>query len=155
MTDTQTLLDAVLALCPEAVLRENADRPALTVPPEALHGLLARLRNDPDFRFRILLSHTAVDWMEKGEIELLYLLASPERGLDLMVTASVPRETPQVATVSDIWPGAEWQEREVYDMFGVLYDGHPDLRRLLLDDAWVGHPLRRDYKDDYLLERPA
>jgi NADH:ubiquinone oxidoreductase subunit C len=71
------------------------------------------------------------------------------------VVTSVARDNPLVPTVMDIWPIAEWQEREVYDLFGVLYDGHPDLRRLFLEDDWVGFPLRKDYEDDFMLEPPT
>jgi NADH-quinone oxidoreductase subunit C len=71
-----------------------------------------------------------------------------------MVSVSVPRANPVAPTVSTIWEIAQWQEREVYDLFGVRYEGHPDLRRLFLDDNWQGHPLRKDYQDDDMLELP-
>ena len=71
-----------------------------------------------------------------------------------MISASVPRDNPVLPTVCGVWPIAQWQEREVYDLFGILYEGHPDLRRLFLEDDWVGFPLRKDYKDDHLLVKP-
>lgn len=58
-----------------------------------------------------------------------------------------------VATVSDLWSGAEYLEREVFDLFGIKFENHPDLRRLFLDDEWVGYPLRKDYKDSFIFER--
>jgi NADH:ubiquinone oxidoreductase subunit C len=66
----------------------------------------------------------------------------------------VPRQNPIAPSVHLLWPIAEWQEREVYDLFGVKYAGHPDLRRLFLEDDWKGFPLLKDYKDDFTLERP-
>jgi NADH-quinone oxidoreductase subunit C len=69
-----------------------------------------------------------------------------------MVSVFVGREKPVVPSVSSLWMIAEWQEREVYDLFGVLYDNHSDLRRLFLEDDWVGHPLRKDYQDDFMLD---
>ena len=63
------------------------------------------------------------------------------------------RKNPMVATVSDLWSGAEYLEREVFDLFGIKFENHPDLRRLFLDDEWVGYPLRKDYKDSFIFER--
>jgi len=65
----------------------------------------------------------------------------------------VPRDEPAIETITDLWPGANWDEREVYDLMGVEFVGHPDLRRILLPDDWVGHPLRKDYRDDYVIPR--
>ncbi len=70
------------------------------------------------------------------------------------MTCRVPRGEPVAPTVSALWPIALWQEREAFDLMGVLYDDHPDLRRLFLEDDWVGYPLRKDYKDDYMLRDP-
>ena len=152
--DGAAIVQAVLALAPGASVRDKADRPAVTVAPAALPDLLARLKADERLAFGMLLDHTAVDWIERGKIELVYQLYSLRHGHFLAVTAEVPRDEPTAPSVSGVHRVAEWQEREVYDMFGVLYEGHPDLRRLLLDDAWVGHPLRKDYRDDHMIERP-
>ena len=66
----------------------------------------------------------------------------------------MPRENPATESLSDLWPAALWQEREVYDLFGIEFEVIPDLRRILLPDDWVGHPLRKDYEDDRMIRRP-
>jgi NADH:ubiquinone oxidoreductase subunit C len=148
------LLAAVRALAPEARERAGFDRPALDVPPGDVVALLARLREGAGLAFDLLLAHTAVDRVTEGRFELLYLVSSTSEGHELWVTTRVPRERPEVDSASGVYPIAEFQEREVYDMFGVLYRGHPDLRRILLEDGWVGFPLRKDYEDAFMLAKP-
>lgn len=131
--------------------RMKADRAAVETDAAHLPALMRQLRDEPAFAFDVLLDHAAVDWIEAGEFELVYQLYSTRHGHYLMVAVFVPRAEPLVPTVSTVWPIAEWQEREVYDLFGVLYDDHPDLRRLFLEDDWVGFPLRKDYEDDFML----
>ncbi len=152
--EANELQEVVLAFASGAKVREKTDRPSLTVPAASLPDLLAKLKADERLSFDMLLDHTAVDWLERGVLELFYQLFSTRHGHTLTVSAEVPREEPVAPSVSGVHLIAEWQEREVYDMFGVLYEGHPDLRRLLLDDSWVGHPLRKDYRDDHMIERP-
>ena len=72
----------------------------------------------------------------------------------IIVRTRLPRIEPHITSVTDLWPGANWHEREVFDLFGITFDGHPDLRRLLLPDDWVGHPLRKDYEDAGMIRRP-
>ncbi len=151
--DAKTLTDAVLELPFGATAREDADRAAVNVSVENLHELLKQLKEDERFSFDMMLTHTAVDYPAEERIELVYYLYSLEHAHHLMVTCSVDRTEPIVPTVSDLWMIAEYREREVYDLFGVLYDGHPDLRRLFLEDDWEGFPLRKDYKDDFMLEK--
>lgn len=152
--DAQALLEAIAGLEPEAQPRDKSNVPAVTVPVAKLPVLMRRLREEATYAFDLLLAHTAVDWAAENRFELVYQLYSTVHGHRLMVSTSVDRSDPVVPTVSGIWPIAEWQEREVYDMFGVQYDGHPDLRRVFLEDDWVGFPLRKDYQDDHMLERP-
>ena len=152
--DEQTLIAAVSAVEPEVEARDDVNRPSVRVPLARLLPLLERLRGDAELSFDFLLAHTAVDWIEDGRFELLYVLYSTAHGHYLVVATDVPRNAPVVPTASRIWPIAEWQEREVFDLFGVQYDEHADLRRLFLEDDWKGFPLRKDYKDDYMLERP-
>lgn len=150
----ESLLSAVTAIEPLAMKREQCDKTAINVPPEALLKLMQRLHDEPALAFDMLYTHTAVDYPAENRFELVYLLASLKHGHHLTVTTSISREKPEVPTVSSIWRIAEWQEREVYDLFGILYDGHPDLRRVFLEDDWKGFPLRKDYKDDFMLEMP-
>ncbi|MBI3986043.1 MAG: NADH-quinone oxidoreductase subunit C [Lentisphaerae bacterium] len=150
----ETLLAAVLALEPGAEKRDLCDRPAVRVPTGALVAFMRRLHDEPALAFDMLCTHTASDYPAENRIELIYQLYSIPHGHALMVTTSLQRDRPEAPTVSPVWKIAEWQEREVYDLFGVLYSGHPDLRRLLLADDWQGFPLRKDYQDDFMLERP-
>ncbi len=128
-----------------------SDCPTVEVIPENLVKVLTALRDNQDFAFSMLMDHTAVDRIEDGKFELVYRLYSLTTLSMLLVSTKIPRDKPIIPTVSHLWDIAEWQEREVYDLFGVLYDNHPDLRRVFLEDDWVGFPLRKDYKDDFML----
>ena len=152
--DTEALILAVTALQAGLSRRANIDMPAVQVSAGSLLALMGALRQDERFAFDMLLDHTAIDWIEQDRIELLYNLYSTTHGHYLMVSVSVPRANPVAPTVSTLWEIAQWQEREVYDLFGVRYENHPDLRRLFLDDDWQGYPLRKDYKDEHMLELP-
>jgi len=95
---------------------------------------------------------TAVD---RGEsFVLVYRVSSRALSAAVTMKAGVPREDARVASVYEVWPAADWQEREVYDLFGIEFDGHPDLRRIFLPEGFVGHPLRRDYDDPRMIRRP-
>jgi NADH-quinone oxidoreductase subunit C len=90
---------------------------------------------------------TAVDWMRKRPLrfEVVANLLSHQHRLRLRMITSLPREEPSVPSLTPIWPGAGFAEREVFDMFGIDFDGHPDLTRILMPDDWEGHPLRKDF----------
>jgi len=150
--DRETLEQALISIEPGISRRSNADRAAVAVPAEALLGLLNRLYQDSRFAFDMLLDHTAIDRIAEGKFELVYNLYSTSIGHHLMVSCLVDRDKPVVPTVEKIWPIAHWQEREAFDLFGILYDGHSDLRRVFLEDDWQGYPLRKDYKDSDMLE---
>jgi NADH-quinone oxidoreductase subunit C len=121
----------------------------LQVGPERLHEAMEGLKT---LGFDMLGMVTAVDFGE--EFELVYRLRAREMGVAIIVRARLPRHTPRAASVTDLWPAADWHEREVYDLFGIVFEGHPDLRRILLPDDWVGHPLRKDYEDPSIIRRP-
>lgn len=97
--------------------------------------------------FEVCADVTAVDWMrERPErYEVVASLVSMQHKVRLRMITSVGREEPTVASLTPIWPGAGYAEREVYDMFGIRFDGHPDLTRILMPDDWEGFPLRKDY----------
>jgi len=153
--DRQELVQVIIEWDANAVsTRENTDRPAVQVLSARLPDLMRYARSNSALAFDVLLDHTAIDWPDQGRFELVYQLYSTVHGHYLMVSTLVNRDNPIVATVSDIWPVAHWQEREVFDMFGILYDNHPDLRRVFLDDEWKGFPLRKDYQDPDMLELP-
>jgi NADH-quinone oxidoreductase subunit C len=136
------------------VAREKCDRPTILSPASELTATLTKLRTDPALSFDMLCALTAVDWVAQQTIELFYELYSTKHRHYIGVTCKLPRDLAVAPSASSLWRIAEWQEREIYDLFGVLFENHPDLRRVLLDDDWVGFPLRKDYKDDFMLERP-
>jgi NADH-quinone oxidoreductase subunit C len=104
------------------------------------------LRDAPALRFAALAELTAVDfWPREPRFELVYILISLEHRLRLRAKIRLRGDDAHVATVSPIWPAANWLEREVWDLFGVAFDGHPDPRRLLMPEDWEGYPLRKDY----------
>jgi NADH/F420H2 dehydrogenase subunit C len=97
--------------------------------------------------FEVCVDVTAVDWMRQRpeRYEIVANLLSMQHLLRLRMVTTAPREDPTVASLVPIWPGANFAEREVYDMFGVTFEGHPDLTRILMPDEWEGHPLRKDF----------
>jgi NADH-quinone oxidoreductase subunit C len=104
------------------------------------------LRDHPQLRFAFLAELTAVDvWPREPRFEVLYLLVSIEHRLRLRWKVRLSGDDGHVATVSGVWPAANWLEREVWDLFGIVFDGHPDPRRLLMPEDWEGFPLRKDY----------
>lgn len=122
---------------------------AISVPLERVHSAAADLK---EMGFDRLGMVTAVDRGE--EFEVVYRLQSRDLRAGMFLKALVPRSDPRVPSMCDLWPAADWQEREVYDLFGIVFEGHPDLRRILLPDDWQGHPLRKDYTDERIIPRP-
>lgn len=153
--DAKSLHQSISVPFPNSAPGTQRSIPSLRIECGELLPLLKVLRDDPQYRFDLLLTHTAVDWPEAGQFELVYILFSTHTGMHLQVSAFIPRNNPVAPSVAELWRIAHWQEREVYDLFGVLYDGHDDLRRLFLEDDWNGSPLRKDYADPYMLERPV
>jgi NADH-quinone oxidoreductase subunit C len=123
----------------------------LTVAREALPGVLRACRDEPALSFDVLMDLTAVDYSkypgrEDGpRFEVVYHLYSIPKNHRLRVKVRVEEDDAVVPTALTLWPIANWFEREVWDMFGIRFEGHPDLRRLLLYEEFVGHPLRKDY----------
>ena len=97
--------------------------------------------------FEVCLDVTAVDWMRQrpDRFEVVANLLSMEHSLRLRMSAAVGREDPAIDSLTPTWPGAGFGEREVYDMFGIVFNDHPDLTRILMPDDWEGHPLRKDF----------
>lgn len=109
-------------------------------------AVMRALRDRPELRFSVLAELTAVDfWPREPRFEVIYLLISIEHRLRLRLKVRLAADAASVATVSGIWPAANWLEREVWDLFGIVFDGHPDPRRLLMPEDWEGFPLRKDY----------
>ncbi|HET9753980.1 MAG TPA: NADH-quinone oxidoreductase subunit C [Myxococcales bacterium] len=105
------------------------------------------LKEDPELSFDCLMNLSTVDWPKKNQIELVYHLWSYAKQHAFIVKAQLDRAKPEVASVEPVWKSADWLEREQYDLMGVQFQGHPDLRRIMMPDDWVGHPLRKDYAE--------
>ena len=114
---------------------------------KALTTVAAFLKTEPRLRFDLLRCISAIDWPAKNSIELAYDLISTSLGHAFAVKVVLDRADPQVESVSAVWPAAEWHEREAFDLMGVTFLHHPDLRRILMPEDWIGHPLRKDYQD--------
>ena len=118
----------------------------LIIPAEDLKAVCRRLFEDPSTFFDMLSCITAIDnGPANGSIDIVYVLYSIPFNHHLSLKITIPRDHAVVDSVEDIWKTANWHEREAYDMFGVTFTGHPDLRRILLPADWQGHPLRKDY----------
>jgi NADH-quinone oxidoreductase subunit C len=132
-------------------LVEAVDPYTVVEDPARFLEVMRFLKQDPELRFDFLRSVTGTDYPEEKVIESVYHLYSYETGLAHVVKLRLDRESPEAPTVEGLWPTANWFERENYDLLGIVYLGHSDLRRLLLPDDWTGHPLRKDYveSEDY------
>jgi NADH-quinone oxidoreductase subunit C len=141
--ELERIREAVPGGEPEA----EADRGVfwINIPKEALLSVVTLLRDDPQLDYKMLSDLFGVDYPDREKrFDILYNLYSLSRNRRVFLRVRVGENEP-VPTVSGIFPNANWAEREVYDLFGVPFEGHPDLRRILMPDDWDGHPLRKDY----------
>jgi len=131
----------------------EALQPQLRVPAQQIRDISRLLLSHPDLYFDYLTCVTAMDnGPAAGTMEVIYHLYSIPHNHAFILNVEVPRGDgkevlPEVPTVSDIWRSANWHEREAYDMYGIIFKGHPDLRRILLPADWEGWPLRKDYQE--------
>lgn len=152
VVDFQKKAFAILAERFGAVL-DPRDQWGLTavVAPEKLHAALQFLRDDPHFLCDMLLDITAIDYLgypghDQARFAVVYLLKSLRlAGHRIRLKVWVEEESPKLPSVHDLWKIANWQERETWDQYGIVFEGHPNLRRLLNHVEFVGHPLRKDY----------
>jgi len=121
----------------------------LFVEPEDVHAIMTALRDH--FEFTMCMDVTAVDYYpnESPRFHVIYQLYSMPQNDRLQLRTRLNGNHPQLDSVQDIFAGANWREREVYDLFGIEFLGHPDLRRMMMPEDWVGHPLRKDYPLGY------
>lgn len=130
----------------EAEISNGKQFPEIQVSASNFHTLMLHLRENRETWFDFLVCITGVDY--GNDLGVIYHLRSTKHPVTIVVkTRTGDRHNPVIDTVSDIWKTADFQEREVYDLLGIKFDGHPDLRRLFLDSSW-GFPLRKDYVDD-------
>jgi NADH-quinone oxidoreductase subunit C len=128
---------------------ERLGETTILVRPDAIVGVCQALRDDPALQYNFLSTITAVDWLEREpRYDIVYHLMSLSSGAVLRLKIQVgddEQPEPGAPSVTSVWPAANWYEREVFDLFGIRFAGHPDLRRIEMPDDWVGHPLRKDY----------
>ncbi|HKX11626.1 MAG TPA: NADH-quinone oxidoreductase subunit C [bacterium] len=125
---------------------DRAGDPYLTVPAAKIAEILTFCRDDADLAFDCLSNLTGVD-APPDDLEVVYHLFSYSKRHSLTLKVKVPKSNAKLPTVEGVYPTANWQEREAYDLLGMIFEGHSDLRRIMLPDDWVGHPLRKDYKE--------
>ena len=144
--DKVQLTEFIKSMDPELEAVTGIQFAEITVPSEKLHSLAKQLREHEDTLFDFLFCLSGVDYGK--ELGVVYHLRSTKFGHSLVLkTKTSDRVNPHIDTVSDIWKTADFHEREVYDLLGIKFNNHPDLRRLFLDYTW-GFPLRKDYVDD-------
>jgi NADH-quinone oxidoreductase subunit C len=122
---------------------------SVTVNSTSILEVCKNLKNSEEFHFQVLQVISGTDFPDANEVEVAYILASYSKNLELILKTRLPRgdksNLSKIDSVVSVWSAANFQERECYDMIGVDFVGHPDLRRILCADGWVGHPLRKDY----------
>jgi NADH-quinone oxidoreductase subunit C len=116
---------------------------SIRVRPEVLHEVCRFLRDEPRLGFDYLRLLSAVDWTE--HFSTVYHLYSLTQDHEVILRTDLDRADPRVASVADLWPTADWHEREAYDLMGIQFEGHPALTRIFMPDDWEGFPLRKDY----------
>jgi NADH-quinone oxidoreductase subunit C len=124
---------------------EFLDEITLEVRKESLKDVLSFLKHSPEPGYEVLMDLTGVDYLQPiKRTKVVYWLHNPTNFERIRITVFVERDH-SLPSVTDLWAGADWYERELFDMFGIKFENHPDLKRILMPDDWVGHPLRRDY----------
>ncbi|MEW6117553.1 MAG: NADH-quinone oxidoreductase subunit C [Nitrospirota bacterium] len=128
-------------------IREFRGQVSVTVKKDRIKEMMRFLYETPELYFNFLEDLGGVDYLGKKEprFEVVYHLYSMRHGHMIRIKAEVPEDDCTIDSVVDIWAGANWHERECYDLLGVVFNGHPDPRRILLPEDWEGHPLRKDY----------
>jgi len=142
----EELKTKITELLPSATFEETGEWLTINVEPADWLSLAQQLRNDTSLYFDYLFCLTCIDW--KTHLTMVYHLSSTTHRHNIVIKSKLDRSNPEIETVSHIWRTAEFHEREVYEMFGVNFLNHPDLRLLILPDGWEGkNPLRKDFED--------
>jgi len=128
------------------VFVEDALHPRLETTAEHWRELAVLLHKNEQLGFDWLACITGLDYVADNQLAACYELKSTTQGHAIAVKVRVARDAPIIPSVCDLWPAADWHEREIYDLLGIKFTNHPDLRRILLPDDWQGHPLRKDYE---------
>ncbi|HEX9614616.1 MAG TPA: NADH-quinone oxidoreductase subunit C [Bacteroidota bacterium] len=143
----QEIHDNLKAKFGEAVAEAKLDalQPWIRVAEDLTGEIAEFLRDEPGFEFDYLSCLSGVEFQD-GKLGVVYHLNSISKRHSIVLRATCTKEHPHIQSVSQVWGTANWHEREAYDMFGIVFDGHPDLRRILCGDDYPGHPLRKDFK---------
>jgi NADH-quinone oxidoreductase subunit C len=140
----EEIKEFITGILPSSVFDETGEWLNITIESSEWKKLARLLRKTP-FNFDYLFCLTCIDW--KTDLTMVYHLTSTDHRHVIVIKSKLDRSNPRIETVSDIWRTAEFHEREVFDLFGVEFINHPDLRRLILTDDFVGYPLRKDFED--------
>jgi NADH-quinone oxidoreductase subunit C len=151
--DPKAVFEALQSKFGEAVYELHADEkkdldPWFLVKAESAVQVCEHLRDTPELAFDYMECLTGVDWPDKAELHVVVHAFSYRHKHRVVLKVVLPRDNPKMSTLSAVWSAANWQERECYDLLGVIFEGHPDLRRIMLPEDWKGHPLRKDYKEE-------
>jgi len=128
---------------PEKFVRDP--EPQLMIPAEQFRSICQYLKDDPHMKFDLPVQMTAVDYIKENQFELVYYLYSTKRKQALILKSRIDRSKAQFDSVTDLWAGFNFQEREVYDLMGIQFRGHPNLKRIMMWKGFPGYPLRKDY----------
>ncbi|WP_028550963.1 NADH-quinone oxidoreductase subunit C [Paenibacillus sp. UNC451MF] len=129
----------------EAFINErDAHLPYIVIKNDRWFETAEQLRDHSDFKMNYLRNVSGID--QETHMEVAYHLLSLDTKQEICIKIKTNRETPSIPSVTPVWPTANWNEREIYDLLGIDFPGHPDMRRIMMSDDWVGHPLRKDYE---------
>jgi NADH/F420H2 dehydrogenase subunit C len=145
--DNEQLKELVTGLVPDAIFEESKQFLTVNVAPDRLHQLMKNLKEGPDTSFDYLFCITGVDIQEKLQV-VYHLESTVHRHQIVLKTATADRQKPILDSIVDLYRGAELHENEIFDLFGIVFTGHPNLRRMFMPEDWKGYPLRKDYTDE-------
>lgn len=147
----EEIKQSITALFPEVTYDETGEFLNILINASELRHLMELLYSKTEFKFDYLFCLTCIDW--KTHLTMVYHLLSKNHRHNIVVKAKIADvNKPEIETVCDIWRTANFHEREVYDLFGVNFLNHPDMRRILLDEDWAGYPLRKNYADENMIK---
>lgn len=149
MKSTEEIIEYLTDRFPETqfeALQSDVGPKRIKVPASAIKEVAKVLRDDDQLQFNTLMCLSGLHYPVEEQMGVAYHLHSTHLGHSLALNIRVPEENPELPSVEQIWKTANWHEREAYDMFGIIFTGHPDLRRILCPNDWEGHPLRKDYE---------